>query len=67
MTYKGYQGSAQYSDDDQIFYGNMIGIKAQVSYERSSVDELRAAFEEAVEDYLENCESPEKPKQFASL
>ncbi|HBN85373.1 MAG TPA: toxin-antitoxin system HicB family antitoxin, partial [Clostridiales bacterium] len=50
--------------EDEIFYGKIEGINDSVSYEGSSVSELKAAFEEAVEDYLELCnlngKEPEK-------
>lgn len=65
MNYKGYDGSAHFSDEDGVFHGKLEGIGALVNYEGSSVDELRAAFHEAVDDYLELCEQenlkPEKP------
>lgn len=47
-----------------MFYGELEGINDLISYEGSSVSELKAAFEEAVEDYLELCslngKDPEK-------
>lgn len=65
MEYKGYYGSAHYDDDDRIFNGRVEYIRSLVSYESSSAKQLRKAFEEAVDDYLDMCESsgiaPEKP------
>lgn len=55
MEFKGYFGSVHYSDDDRIFYGKLEFIKALVSYEGTSVDELRKAFEDSVEEYLATC------------
>jgi predicted HicB family RNase H-like nuclease len=55
MIYKGYIGSVHYNTEDEIFYGKIEGINDLISYEGSSVSELKAAFEEAVEDYLELC------------
>ena len=55
MMYKDYIGSVHYSTEDEIFYGKIEGINDSISYEGSSVSELKAAFEEAVEDYLELC------------
>ncbi|HQA60832.1 MAG TPA: type II toxin-antitoxin system HicB family antitoxin [Tepidanaerobacteraceae bacterium] len=64
MIYKGYLGSVHYSTKDEIFYGKIEGINDLITYEGSSVSELKAAFEEAVMDYLELCElngkEPEK-------
>lgn len=57
-------GTAHYSYEDEIFFGKIEGINDSISYEGSSVSELKAAFEEAVEDYLELCrlngKEPEK-------
>jgi predicted HicB family RNase H-like nuclease len=65
MSYKGYFGSVHYSDDDQVFFGNLEFIRALVSYEGTDVNSLKSAFEEAVEDYLKMCvqigKEPEKP------
>ena len=55
MEYKGYVGTVEYSDKDNILFGKVLGIKGLVSYEGESVGELRRDFEEAVDDYLEIC------------
>ncbi len=56
MTYKGYIGSVNYSDKDQVFYGKIEGINGLMNFEGESVKELAAAFHEAVDDYLAYCE-----------
>ena len=56
MTYKGYIGSVNYSDKDQVFFGKIEGINGLVNFEGESVKELTAAFHEAVDDYLAYCE-----------
>ena len=65
MTYKGYAARIEYSDEDQWFIGHIAGINDVVGFHGESVVELRAAFEEAVEDYLLTCEklsrAPQKP------
>lgn len=65
MEYKGYLGSAHYSDDDKVFYGKVEFIRALVSYEGADVKSLQKAFKEAVDDYLALCKEsgkdPEKP------
>jgi predicted HicB family RNase H-like nuclease len=46
-------------------FGHIAGIKDSVGFHGQSVSELKAAFEEAVEDYLEAChkigKTPQKP------
>ena len=56
MTYKGYLGSVNYSDKDQVFFGKIEGINGLVNFEGESVKELTEAFHEAVDDYLAYCE-----------
>ncbi len=64
MSYKGYYGSVQYSDEDRVFHGKIEFIRSLVSYEGSDVETLRKAFEEAVDDYLELCaEEGRKPEK----
>ena len=55
MTYKGYLGSVNYSDKDQVFFGKIEDINGLVNFEGESVKELTAAFHEAVDDYLAYC------------
>jgi len=55
MSYKDYQGSVEYSDEDNIFFGRLIGINDRILFEGDSVETLRNNFQEAVEDYLEIC------------
>lgn len=52
LTYKGYIGSVNYSDRDQVFIGRIEGINGLVNYEGESVKELTKAFHEAVDDYI---------------
>lgn len=65
MSYKGYAARIEYSDEDQCFIGHIAGITDVVGFHGESVAELRAAFEDAVEDYLETCARldrvPQKP------
>ncbi len=53
MIYKDFVGSVHYSEDDEIFFGKIEGIDDLVNFEGASVTELKNAFHEAVEDYLE--------------
>lgn len=56
LKYKGYIGSVAYSEPDNVFFGKIEGIEGLVNYEGESVQELTAAFHEAVDDYLIFCE-----------
>ena len=65
MTYKGYAARIEYDDDDRIFTGRIAGIRDGVGFHAESVDGLRLAFHEAVEDYLETCAKVGKEPQKA--
>lgn len=56
LKHLGYYGSVEYSSEDNILHGKIIGISDLVTYEAESVEELQKAFEEAVTDYLTTCE-----------
>lgn len=55
MTHMGYAARVEYSEDDGCFIGHIAGIRDMVGFHGESVAELRAAFEEAVDDYLATC------------
>ena len=55
MEYKGYIGSVVFSEEDALFYGKVLGIRALISYEGTNAAELVADFHGAVDDYLELC------------
>ena len=65
MTHRRYAARIDYSDEDGCFIGHIAGINDVVGFHGESVEELRDAFEESVDDYLETCEelnrSPQKP------
>lgn len=64
MEYKGYVGSVEFSEEDCIFFGKVMGIRSLLSYEGSTAAELVADFYGTVDDYLAMCEAegrePEK-------
>ncbi len=64
LQYKNYYGSVHFSASDEVFHGKVLGINDLVNFEGTSVKELKAAFEEAVEDYIDTCnkigKSPDK-------
>ena len=69
MTYKGYLGSVNYSDKDNVFFGKIEGINGLVNFEGESVKELTEAFHEAVDDYLTYCkdEGIEPDKSYSGI
>jgi len=65
MNYKGYTARIEYDDEDGIFFGRIAGISDGVGFHAETVEDLRAAFHEAVEDYIETCAKVGKDPQKA--
>jgi len=65
IQHKGYVGSAEFSDEDEVFHGKLLGIRDLVTYEAKDVVGLKQSFRDAVEDYLRTCadngRSPDQP------
>lgn len=65
MTYKGYSARIEYDDEDGIMIGQIAGIRDGVGFHADNVEELKEAFHEAVDDYVETCakigKEPQKP------
>jgi predicted HicB family RNase H-like nuclease len=57
LEYKGYLGSVEYGDDDEILHGRLEFIRDLVTYEGADAKGLKRAFREAVDDYLALCEA----------
>ena len=55
MEYKGYIGSVEFSEEDAVFYGKVMGIRALISYEGEDAHSLIEDFHGAVDDYLVLC------------
>ena len=65
LTYKGYQGSFEYDPEADIFHGDVLHLQDVITFQGRSIDELKQAMTDSVEDYFELCKavgkSPEKP------
>lgn len=55
IEYKGYVGSVEFSENDSVFFGQIMGIRGLISYEGTTAEELINDFHGAVDDYLELC------------
>jgi len=63
LKYKNFYGSVEFSADDECFFGKLIGTDDLVTFEGESVDTLKKAFAEAVEDYIVLCKKTGKEPQ----
>ena len=52
MTYKRQTARIKFDARDNVLVGRLVGITDVVSFHADNVAELRAAFKEAVDDYL---------------
>lgn len=57
MTYKGYIGSIEISEEDNCLFGKVLDLPNDtlLSYEGETVAELRKDFETTIDDYLIYC------------
>ena len=64
MQYKGYHALLQYDASDDCFVGTVLGIKDSLNFQGRTVDELKKAFHESIDNYLDLCKkigkAPEK-------
>ena len=65
LEYKGYHGRFEYDPEADIFHGEVLHLADVITFQGRSIDELRQALADSVEDYLEFCaeqgRAPEKP------
>ncbi len=57
LTYKGYIGSIEISDEDNCLFGKVLDLPkdTMISYEGETVSELKEDFKGAVDDYIAYC------------
>ena len=55
LTYKGYQGRFDYDPEADIFHGEVLHLTDVITFQGRSIDELKQALADSVEDYLEFC------------
>ena len=56
MTYRGYTAEIIYSDEDECYVGQIVNIDAISGFHGDTDEELREAFENMVELYIETLE-----------
>lgn len=65
IEHKGYVGKVEFDNDAGVLHGDVMNLRDVITFQGESVAELRQAFIDSVEDYLEFCaergEEPERP------
>ena len=64
-SYKNYNGTVEYSKEDDCLFGKVVGVRSLLSYEGESIKELKADFQRVIDEYLADCGErnvePEQP------
>ncbi|MFA5676074.1 MAG: type II toxin-antitoxin system HicB family antitoxin [Christensenellales bacterium] len=64
IEYAGYNAKIDFSAEDNLFFGTILGIADLIIFEGNTPNELRNAFREAIDDYIDFCartgKEPEK-------
>lgn len=65
LSHKGYSGTVKFDAEEEVFHGEVNGLRDVVTFQGRSVREIKRAFRESIDDYLELCQetgrSPDKP------
>ncbi|RZK77089.1 MAG: type II toxin-antitoxin system HicB family antitoxin [Methylobacterium sp.] len=65
MRCKGYEATVEYDEEADLFHGEVINLRDVITFQGRSVDELKQALSDSIDDYLAFCaergEEPEKP------
>ena len=65
LRYKGYTGRVKFDDEVEIFHGEICGLRDVITFQGHSAKELKKAFCDSIDDYLEFCselgQEPDKP------
>ncbi len=63
LHHRGYRAKVTFEADSDVFVGRLVGITDIITFEADTVAELKTAFVEAVEDYLQHCKNIGKQPQ----
>ena len=57
LKYRGYHGQIEFSAEDNLFIGHVIGIQDSLNFHGSSIDEITSSFHVCIDGYLEMCKT----------
>lgn len=65
MKYKGYSATIEYSAEDGLLIGSVIGIQDSLNFHGTTIPEITQAFYDSIDGYLDMCKRmdrcPDKP------
>ena len=56
LSYKGFTAKIEFSADDNVFLGRLLGVTDIVAFHGESVEELKDSMRETVDFHIEVCE-----------
>lgn len=57
LCYKGYEGSVEFDNSTEAYYGKLIGTSDLVTFQADTPSDVQKEFELAVDDYIETLEN----------
>jgi hypothetical protein len=54
LKHKGYTGHVAFDDEAGLFHGEVIDLRDVITFQGTSVEELKSAFQDSVDDYLQS-------------
>ena len=63
LSYKGYAARIEFDAEDEIFAGHIAGPRDVIGFHADNAAELKEAFHEAVDDYVDACARSGKTPQ----
>jgi predicted HicB family RNase H-like nuclease len=64
LKYNGYHGTIEFSAEDNMLIGSVIGIQDSLNFHGHSIEEITQSFHDCIDGYLEMCaafgRSPDK-------
>lgn len=56
LSYKGFTAKIEFSADDNVFFGRLLGTRDIVTFHAETVEELKDSMRETIDFYIETCE-----------
>jgi predicted HicB family RNase H-like nuclease len=56
LSHRGFTAKIEFSADDNVFFGRLLGIDDIVTFHGETVEELKDSMRESVDFYIELCE-----------
>ncbi|MBE1426277.1 putative HicB family RNase H-like nuclease [Desulfomicrobium macestii] len=65
MAYNGYSALIEFDNECELLRGEILDINDTITFYAKSVDDLKEAMKDAIDDYIDHCaalgKTPEKP------